>query len=59
MSRTEIVEHVWPYDHGGHRRVLDVHICNLRRKIEKDGPPLIQTVHGVGYRLQDPTHQPG
>ncbi|GAA5175054.1 response regulator transcription factor [Pseudonocardia eucalypti] len=54
ITRTEIVEHVWPYDHVGHRRVLDVHMCTLRRKINKMGPPLIHTMHGVGYVLRDP-----
>jgi DNA-binding response OmpR family regulator len=34
-------------------RTIDRHICNLRRKLEPNpkGPPLIVTVHGVGYRL--------
>lgn len=54
VSRTQIVEHVWPYNHGGHRRGLDVHVCNLRREINKAGRPLIETLYGIGYCLRDP-----
>jgi len=36
-------------------RVIDVHVGNLRQKIEADpsSPRYLQTVHGVGYRLAD------
>lgn len=54
VTRAEIVEHVWPYNHGGHRRVLDVHMSNLRRKINHAGRPLIHTVHGIGFLLGAP-----
>ena len=37
-------------------RVIDVHMGNLRQKIETDpsNPAYLETVHGVGYRLADP-----
>lgn len=45
---------VWPYDHADHRRILDVHMCNLRGKLNRVGPPLIHTMHGIGYVLRNP-----
>jgi two-component system, OmpR family, response regulator len=49
LTRTQIVDHVWPYDFTGSSRALDVHICMIRRKVDRIGPPLIHTVHRVGY----------
>jgi DNA-binding response OmpR family regulator len=34
--------------------VVDVHVARLRRKIDRHGVPLIQTVRGEGYRLAAP-----
>lgn len=54
LSRTVIAEHVWNYDFDNVTNVIDVHIKNLRKKI--DGGPgnkLIQTVRGAGYRISD------
>jgi DNA-binding response OmpR family regulator len=48
MSRTQILEGVWGYEYFGETRTVDVHIRQLRKKIE--GIP-IETVWGVGYRL--------
>ena len=52
LTRTMIAEHVWNYEFDNATNVIDVHIRNLRRKI--DGPfptKLIQTVRGAGYRI--------
>jgi two-component system OmpR family response regulator len=51
VTREHIHDHVWPYDHPGGTRSIDVHICNLRRKLDDHGPPLIATLHGTGYLL--------
>ena len=48
MSRSQILEAVWGYEYFGETRTVDVHIRQLRKKIE--GIP-IETVWGVGYRL--------
>jgi DNA-binding response OmpR family regulator len=48
MSRNQILEAVWGYEYFGETRTVDVHIRQLRKKI--DGIP-IETVWGVGYRL--------
>ena len=55
LSRTMIAEHVWNYEFDNATNVIDVHIRNLRRKI--DDPferKLIQTVRGAGYRITAP-----
>ncbi len=52
--RSELIEKVWDYDYIGAQRVVDVHIGQIRKKIEVDSsnPSLIQTVRGVGYKFQ-------
>jgi two-component system response regulator RegX3 len=52
-SRREILEHVWETMFVPDERSCDVHVANLRRKIEDDPahPKRVLTVRGVGYRL--------
>jgi len=52
LSRNQILDHVWQYDFGGHATVVETYISYLRKKIDRLGPPLIQTVRGVGYSLR-------
>ncbi|MCW2964952.1 MAG: vicR [Actinomycetia bacterium] len=53
FSRREILEHVWETVFVPDERSCDVHVANLRRKIEDDPghPKRVLTVRGVGYRL--------
>ena len=52
LTRTMIAEHVWNYDFDNATNVIDVHIRNLRRKIDDPFPAkLIHTVRGAGYRI--------
>jgi heavy metal response regulator len=52
LTRTMIAEHVWNYDFDNASNVIDVHIRNLRRKIDDPFPiKLIETVRGAGYRI--------
>ena len=53
FSRDELVEHLWEGESGGDRRAIDVHISNLRRKLEDDprNPQRLLTVRGSGYVL--------
>ncbi len=52
LTRTMIAEHVWSYDFDNASNVIDVHIRNLRRKVDSQFPAkLIQTVRGAGYRI--------
>ena len=52
-SRMELLEHLQGSAFEGYERTIDVHIRNLRTKIEPDDsdPVYIQTVYGIGYRL--------
>ncbi len=52
-SRTSLIEEALGYDFEGFDRTIDVHILNLRRKVEPDPshPRYIQTVYGVGYKF--------
>jgi two-component system, OmpR family, response regulator len=54
LTREQILNHVWDYDFGGDARVLETYISYLRKKLDAHGPPLIQTVRGVGYALRTP-----
>jgi len=53
VRRTELLEKVWDMHFDPESNVVDVHVGNLRRKLEQaSGEPLIETVRGVGFRLQ-------
>jgi DNA-binding response OmpR family regulator len=51
-SRAELLEYLQGHDGEGVERTIDVHIRNLRSKIEPapKSPQYIETVFGVGYR---------
>lgn len=52
LSRTVIAEHIWNYDFANATNVIDVHVKNLRKKIDEGyEPKLIHTVRGAGYRI--------
>ncbi len=53
FSRAELIEKAMGYDFEGFDRTIDVHILNLRRKLEPDPghPRYIKTVYGAGYKL--------
>ena len=53
FSRGELIEKTIGYDFEGFDRTIDVHILNLRRKLEPDtnNPRYIKTVYGVGYKF--------
>ena len=52
FDREYLLEKIWGYDYYGETRTVDVHIRNLRVKIEEDdkNPQHIKTVRGVGYK---------
>jgi DNA-binding response OmpR family regulator len=53
FSRSQLLERVWGEDYFGDDHVVDVHVANLRKKLEEDSanPRYVQTVRGVGYRF--------
>jgi two-component system OmpR family response regulator len=54
LSKAQILDHVWQYDFGGDANIVETYVSYLRKKLDILGPPLIQTVRGVGYRLSMP-----
>lgn len=53
FDREYILDKIWGYDYYGETRTVDVHIRNLRKKIEKNDkePIYIKTVRGIGYKF--------
>ena len=55
VSKTMILEHVWNYHFDPQTNVVDVLVCRLRNKIDRDfEPKLIHTLRGAGYSLRVP-----
>jgi DNA-binding response OmpR family regulator len=52
FSRDALLERVWGYDYAGGTRTVDVHVAQLRRKLDR--PDLIRTVRGSGYKAVAP-----
>ena len=50
LSRQQILDGVWGYDWFGDERTVDVHLAQIRKKL--DGAVRIDTVRGIGYRLE-------
>ncbi len=55
FSRLDLLDRVFGFDYEGLERTVDVHVMNLRRKVEPDPrrPKYIQTVYGVGYKFSE------
>ncbi len=55
FTRLELLDQVLGYDFEGLERTVDVHVMNLRKKIEPDPsqPTYVQTVYGVGYKFTE------
>jgi two-component system alkaline phosphatase synthesis response regulator PhoP len=53
FSRAQLIENALGHDFEGFDRTIDVHILNLRRKLEPDPghPKYVKTVYGAGYKL--------
>ncbi len=54
VTRKMLLEQVWDYHFDPKTNIVETHISRLRSKIDRDGPPLIQTVRGDGYTLRVP-----
>lgn len=51
VSRSKIIEHVWDYNFDSMSNVVDVIISNIRKKIGDSNNKVIETHHGLGYRI--------
>jgi DNA-binding response OmpR family regulator len=55
VSKTMILEHVWDYHFNPQTNVVDVLVCRVRAKVDRDFPvKLIHTIRGMGYVLKVP-----
>lgn len=56
FTRRQLLEHAFGFDHYVQERTIDVHVMNLRRKIETAPaqPEYLLTVYGVGYKIAEP-----
>lgn len=55
FTRTQLLESAFGFDYDGLERTVDVHVLNLRKKIEPDPaePTYLLTVYGVGYKMAE------
>lgn len=54
LSKTLIMEHIYDYSFDPQTNVVDVLVCRLRNKLDKDfDKKMIQTIRGVGYVLKE------
>lgn len=54
VNREELLSHLWDFNFDSFSNVVDVHIKNLRRKLDGNhSESIIETVRGVGYRLKE------
>ena len=59
VSKRELLEHLYDFNWQHHSNVIEAHISNLRRKLDRDaGFPLIETLRNRGYRLAAPPEKP-
>ena len=59
LSRTRLIEHLWDFAFDANSNVVDVHVRNLRDKIDRPfGRSSIQTLRGEGYRFRDDALDP-
>ncbi len=52
LTRSQLMARVWGFDEDVLENTLETYISKLRKRLEHDGCPTIQTVRGLGYRLQ-------
>jgi DNA-binding response OmpR family regulator len=54
LSRSVMIDHLWPTDEAPGEEAVKAHLKGLRAKLKRASAPedLIETVHGVGYRLK-------
>jgi DNA-binding response OmpR family regulator len=53
VNREDLLAHLWDFNYESFSNVIDVHVKNLRRKLD-DGtaPSILETIRGIGYRLR-------
>jgi two-component system OmpR family response regulator len=59
LTKEQLLQHVWQYETAVSSTVVETYISYLRRKLDRLGPPLIETRRGIGYGLRAPEAGPG
>jgi len=57
LTREQLLDRVWGFDYYGESRTVDVHVAQLRKKLQGSGA-VIESVRGVGYRLRESDGSP-
>ena len=53
VNREDLLTHLWDFNYVGFSNIVDVHVKNLRRKLdEHTSEGVLETVRGIGYRLR-------
>jgi len=54
INREDILSHLWDFNYASFSNVVDVHVKNLRNKLDADrDSSILETVRGIGYRLRE------
>jgi len=53
LSKSQILDQVWHYDFGGDANVVETYVSYVRKKLDRQGPPLLHTIRLVGYTLRE------
>ena len=53
LSKAQILDEVWGEEFEGESNIVEIYISYLRKKVDRDDPPLIRTVRAVGYTLRE------
>jgi len=53
INREELLTHLWDFNYSSFSNIVDVHVKNLRKKLDLGNPGVLETVRGVGYRLKE------
>lgn len=53
VNREDLLSHLWDFNYDAFSNVVDVHVKNLRKKLDRgNGPSILETVRGIGYRIR-------
>lgn len=53
VNREELLSNLWDFNYASFSNVVDVHVKNLRQKLDRAGTPgILETIRGIGYRLR-------
>ncbi len=53
VNREDLLSHLWDFNYDSFSNVVDVHVKNIRRKLDNgESPSILETIRGVGYRIR-------